>query len=132
MGPPFGYHPYISGSLLLSGDFNVISNISKKIGGRITDTFGMHDFQNFLMQEALIDPGFMWDPFTWCNNRRGTSRIGERLDSVLINMGTRTIIRLCNLPRIYTDHLSLCIKFQMMGTKHKHRFIFQRMWTDRP
>lgn len=49
----------ISSPWIISGDFNIISNLSEKNGGLMSDSSGMYDFQNFIMQAALIDPGFI-------------------------------------------------------------------------
>lgn len=49
----------ISSPWIISGDFNIISNLSEKNGGLMSDSSSMYDFQNFIMQVALIDPGFI-------------------------------------------------------------------------
>lgn len=55
------------------GDFNEITSISEKIGRRLVDDPGMHDFQRFILTNALIDAGFEANQFTWSNNRCGAS-----------------------------------------------------------
>lgn len=42
----------------------------KKVGGRLIDGHGMHDYQIVILTNALLG-----NQFTWCNNRRGASRI---------------------------------------------------------
>lgn len=45
----------------------------------------MHDFQNFRLQNALHDAGFLGNPFTWSNNCHGANRIWQLLDRALLS-----------------------------------------------
>lgn len=39
-------------------------------------------------------------------------------------------IKMYHLPRIFSDHTTLCLKWQEAVNTRKNHFIFQRMWTD--
>lgn len=111
---------YLRVPWLICGDFNEITSHSEKIGGRFTDDPGMHDFQNFILTNGLMDAGFVVNQFTWSNNRRGTSRIWQRLDRALIShdfLEHFESFTVHHLARLSSDHSPLCLSFQ--GTQKK-------------
>lgn len=63
--------------LFITGDYNVISNTTEKQGGISSNLLAIQDFQNCIMWNGLIDAGFIGQPFTWCNNRKGQAGIWE-------------------------------------------------------
>lgn len=50
---------YLRVPWLICGDFNEITSHSEKFGGRFIDDPGMHDFQNFILTNGLMDAGFV-------------------------------------------------------------------------
>lgn len=118
---------------MLAGDFNIIVDSGEKRGGQNLDSGAMHDFQNFIHQNGLVDMGFIGDIFTWCNNRRGHARIRERLDRVLGNLEAQDLFPSCtvsHLPRITSDHSPLLVRWEVEVPQISAGFIFQRMWVD--
>lgn len=41
------------------GDFNIIANVQEKLGGRDADLGAIQDFQECVMQNGLLDAGFL-------------------------------------------------------------------------
>lgn len=102
------------GPWMLLGDFNVISSVVEKQGGVESDLGAIHDFQQCISRNGLIDAGYIGENFTWCNNRQGRARIWERLDRALINLAWQRAfpaMTVHHLPRVISDHLPLLIKF---------------------
>ena len=62
------------------GDYNELTSIDEKVGGVIRSERQMQDFRDAIETCGFIDLGFVGKPFTWCNNRLGSTRIWERLD----------------------------------------------------
>lgn len=60
---------------ILVRHFNKIMSLSEKKGGCMSDTHGMLEFQQAILQTGFIDVGFTGNKFTWCNNRRGSYHI---------------------------------------------------------
>lgn len=119
----------------VAGDFNTIANVSENQGGIDVDLNGVQEFQDFMEHNGLIDAGFHRSIYTWCNNRRGSERIQERLDKVMFNMDFQNLFptaRFLHLPRISSDHTPLCFEFQVPEKKKPSGFIFQNMWLDHP
>lgn len=56
---------------MLLGDFNVIYSVVEKQGGVESDLGAIHDFQQCISRNGLIDDGYIGENFTWCNNRQG-------------------------------------------------------------
>lgn len=53
----------VNGPWMLMGDFNAVTHLDEKAGGRQFGTKSSDDFSNFIVLNGLIDLGF-----TWCNN----------------------------------------------------------------
>lgn len=70
---------------LLCGDFHLVLNSQEKRGGRTITNVEILEFSSFLSELGLFENGFSGSTFTWCNNRRGRTRIWKRLDRLLIN-----------------------------------------------
>ena len=70
---------------VIGGDFNLISNLGEKKGGRIS----LYKFQeassNFLSQIPMVDmeTGNGW--FTWNNKRGGNHLVASHLDRFLVS-----------------------------------------------
>ncbi|XP_060210412.1 uncharacterized protein LOC132637319 [Lycium barbarum] len=69
----------------IGGDFNVILEPSKNIGGKIHRAYKNFDFAACMNRCGLEDAGFVGSNYTWCNNRRLGKRIWKRLDRIIID-----------------------------------------------
>lgn len=56
---------------LLMGDFNDILDSSEKDGGNYRPINSMQDFRSFVVDNQLLDLGYIGHPFTWRNRREG-------------------------------------------------------------
>lgn len=70
----------VSGPWQLGGDFNEVLNGDEKWGGSLRRDEHMHDFQEVVDSNHLVDLGFERLKFTWCNNREDNASINKRLD----------------------------------------------------
>lgn len=117
---------------MMVDDFNVIASITEKQGGQ-TDLGAIHEFQNCIARNGLIDAGYQGENFTWCNNRRGRARIWERPDRALINLQFQEkceALTVQHLTRVTSDHSPLLIKIDSDAPRISSGIIFQRMWTE--
>lgn len=138
MGTSFGLGQIInvpSTPWLVTDDFNAISTITKKQGGRDVCLQSMQDFQAFIMQNGFIDVGFIGGPFTWCYNRCGADRVWQWLDRGLYNLEFHKAFpefKVIHLARLCSNHVPLHFKFGADSPIVPSEFIFQRMWADHP
>ncbi|XP_074300778.1 uncharacterized protein LOC141632098 [Silene latifolia] len=71
-------HPY-----LIVGDFNQVDYRSDKLSARNSHIRGACSFNKWKLRNEFIDIPFKGPRFTWCKNRKGDSRVYERLDKAL-------------------------------------------------
>ena len=55
------------------GDFNVLIDPSEKKGGSFTEAVDVIEFREFLMNQGLMDMGFIGPQFTWVSTQQGQS-----------------------------------------------------------
>ncbi|XP_071922584.1 uncharacterized protein [Coffea arabica] len=119
----------------IGGDFNVITAPHEKHGGRpFAMTEGV-EFLSFMEEAGVFDAGFSSPSFTWCNNRRGRSRIWKRLDRLVMNeecLGVASAVSVVHLARHPSDHSPLKISFRSRLDNKPRPFRFLNMWTARP
>ncbi|OVA13862.1 Ribonuclease H domain [Macleaya cordata] len=72
----------ISAPWILGGDFNVVSNLAERLGGRPAMGSNIEDFNEFVESNELVDGGYVGSKYTWCNNQQGTRRIWARESSL--------------------------------------------------
>lgn len=97
---------------IILGDFNQVSNVSEKKGGRPPNSQGMQQFNYMIFECALPDMGFVGPRFTWSNMREGPTLIQECLDNALYNRQflTRYLeYTVVHLPRPRSDHHPLLV-----------------------
>ncbi|XP_060194932.1 uncharacterized protein LOC132624122 [Lycium barbarum] len=70
---------------LIGGDFNVILNEEKKIGGLLVFPSEYEDISFCINSCELSEVGFKGSPFTWWNGRSDGQCIFKRLDRILYN-----------------------------------------------
>ncbi|XP_074306215.1 uncharacterized protein LOC141641454 [Silene latifolia] len=68
---------------VLLGDFNQVEFKEDKLGGNKGSIYGAEVFSEWKVRNSLYDIAFKGPKFTWCNNRKGTKRIYERIDKGL-------------------------------------------------
>ncbi|OVA15314.1 Ribonuclease H domain [Macleaya cordata] len=121
----------ISAPWILGGDFNVVSNLAERLGGRPAMGSNIEDFNEFVESNELVDGGYVGSKYTWCNNQQGTRRIWARLDRVLINsLWVRSFppISVHHKARICSDHSPLVVMLHNHSRRGPTPFRFQRMW----
>jgi len=58
----------------------VLTNPSEKRGGSFNESAGVVEFREFLMNNGLMDKGFIGPQFTWVRSEKGRSKTWERPD----------------------------------------------------
>ena len=74
-------------NFILVGDFNATLALEEKVGGSKKFSKTMDDFREFVNDNKLIDVVTSNGFFNWSNRRENFTRISERLDRFLINLG---------------------------------------------
>lgn len=99
------------------GDFNEVSFIWEKQGGREVSSNRMECFNNFISNSGLIDLEFKGINYTWTNKRVGKDNLRERIDKALANTDWRLKFPMAQVfhePIVGSDHapfVSLFIPF---------------------
>ena len=63
---------------IVAGDFNMITQMRERTGGRLRADPGSGHFRDFIANSWLIDMPFSNGTFTWTNKRTGTQHIADR------------------------------------------------------
>ncbi|XP_074287676.1 uncharacterized protein LOC141612826 [Silene latifolia] len=71
-------HPF-----LVFGDFNHVEYGSDKLSLNTRPISGAVEFNQWKINNQLVDIPFKGPRYTWCNNRKGQKRVYERLDKAL-------------------------------------------------
>ncbi|XP_038974426.1 uncharacterized protein LOC120105762 [Phoenix dactylifera] len=121
--------------MLVAGDFNCIVHPHEKMGGRaFTYKREIREFQDFIMENGLIDLGFSGPKFTWRNNQQGQARVWERLDRVYATAGWIQCFpehHVRHLPQIASDHSPLLVSTDTLVSSHSP-FRFEKFWLCYP
>ncbi|XP_070036476.1 uncharacterized protein [Nicotiana tomentosiformis] len=75
----------INGPWGFMGDFNIISNVAEKLGGRDFRVEESLDFISYLSDCEIHDGGYVGSGFTWTDNRDPPNTIWKRLDILVYN-----------------------------------------------
>jgi len=116
---------------VVGGDFNAVSSNEEKLGGLPYSIADVADFNQFINCNALCDPGFIGDKFTWCNGRKGNKRIWSRLDRVLVSRNFSNVFpnfQVSISKRLWSDHSALIFNFLSM-IKPIFNFKFCSRWS---
>ncbi|KAF9603807.1 hypothetical protein IFM89_037941 [Coptis chinensis] len=129
------------------GDFNIVSEISERKGGRTPCLVAMSDFNSFIHSNALIDSTTMGFKYSWCNKRMGYRRMYQKIDRMLVNQrwmdvsaGWRSRI----LKRRHSDHCPIVgwntkipkpsnipFRFKQAWVQHENlREVVERSWKE--
>nr|GEU52210.1 reverse transcriptase [Tanacetum cinerariifolium] len=118
------------GHCLIIGDFNLIGELSDKVGG----SSGLHhveEFQQFT-SAGLIDIPYTGLKYTWSNQRNEGDNIRERIDRALGNINLFEACpfqSLLHKPLIGSDHAPLIYSSHPTHQRKKSRFHFEYLWT---
>lgn len=115
------------------GDFNCILNSYDKIGGRpFNANPSVRTFRDFVKHCDLNDIGFYGHKYTWCNNRKATARIFDRLDHVFCIFNWLQLYdqsTVYQLPKSSSDHAPIQFLIKNTNYLNAHLFHFQNFWT---
>nr|XP_048336943.1 uncharacterized protein LOC107411956 [Ziziphus jujuba var. spinosa] len=117
------------------GDFNDIIDQEEKIGGRKVTSKSNYFLRNFIANMGALDLGFCGTMYTWCNRRRGTANIRERLDRVLASPDWRILFPqagVIHLPPAGSNHLPLKLTMTQDHPTTPRPFRFLEVWTRDP
>ncbi|KAL5717241.1 hypothetical protein ACHQM5_010283 [Ranunculus cassubicifolius] len=121
---------FIKGPWVILGDFNAITRLSEKQGGRAVISHSMEEFNDLIDEVGLIDLGFTGPKFTWSNHRQVGENIRERLDRVLGNQEWVSKFPNSQVKHISTtsDHIALALSLEKMVSSGTRPFRFHQMW----
>eukprot|EP00253_Pinus_taeda_P031502 PITA_31502 len=120
---------------IAAGDFNMITRMEEKIGGKSHMEPEVHHFKDFIVNASLIDMPFCNGTYTWSNRRGGTSEIASKLDRFLISdnafhLGGDLTAEI--LAYSGSDHWPIALLWQRPGDKTKKPFRFEAFWLTHP
>eukprot|EP00253_Pinus_taeda_P019617 PITA_19617 len=109
---------------LIGGDFNIITKLEEKRGGRAKLDQDSTHFKDFIHNNSLIDLQTPNGVHTWSNRRTGRHQIASKLDRFLIS---DSVIHLGGdlsaliLPHFGSDYWPIALQWQRPGsTKPQH------------
>ena len=70
---------------MVAGDFNAISSVSEKLGGRPQNLVSLEEFNTMINDCGIIDCGYEGSKYTRSNNQEGGGFVWARLDRVFTN-----------------------------------------------
>ncbi|XP_020699874.1 uncharacterized protein LOC110112118 [Dendrobium catenatum] len=83
-----GLEPHITHDwpMVISGDFNCLLAKEDKKGGRnFSFSLGPREMKYFMTSNDLHELNFIGPRLTWSNNKKGSDRIMERLDRIMVD-----------------------------------------------
>ncbi|WOL00741.1 hypothetical protein Cni_G09454 [Canna indica] len=116
---------------LVIGDFNAISSLHEKEGGRLKSTSLVDGFNAFINTTRLVDLGFIGHKFTWNNRSFGRSLIQERLGRGLVSGCWRHLYPMAILHHLEdngSDHCPFLLNSNPVTVVRHGRFKFKERW----
>lgn len=120
---------------LCGGDFNAISKLEERKGGRSLDTSALHDFFNFQVASGILELPFSGNPFTWFNLQKGTDRQWSRLDRIFSDHRWHQMAgasEVAHLNQAESDHAPLLLSISSNQIWGHKAFRFLSFWTSHP
>eukprot|EP00253_Pinus_taeda_P026720 PITA_26720 len=120
---------------IVGGDFNMITKIEEKSGGRTRLEPEADRFKDFIRSASLIDLPFCNGTFTWSNRRGGKHQISSKLDRFLISdnavhLGGDFSAEI--LAHTGSDHWPIALQWQRPGDRTRRPFRFEAFWLTHP
>ena len=118
---------------LIGGDFNMITKLEDKRGGRHKLEIESSLFKDFIQNQQLIDMQFCNGSFTWSNRRTGRQHIASKLDRFLISDNAIHIggdLSAAILPLQGSDHWPISLQWLRMGQTSRRPFRFEAFWLN--
>ncbi|KAI0493542.1 hypothetical protein KFK09_023660 [Dendrobium nobile] len=110
----------------IGGDFNIISNVSERVGGNPPNANAIDDFNSMISDCRLNDIGYFGSPFTW-----NKANMWQRLDKILFNdnwIAQFSLTNIEHLSRTLSDHSPLLLNINRISSHFSFSFRFQNMW----
>eukprot|EP00253_Pinus_taeda_P002079 PITA_02079 len=120
---------------IIGGDFNMITKLEEKIGGRNRLDPESSHFKEFIQNASLIDMPFGNGAFTWRNRRAGRHQIASKLDRFLLSDNAVHLggdFSSAILPHTGLDPWPIAIQWQRPGNPTKRPFRFKEFWLTHP
>lgn len=120
---------------LIGRDFNMITKLEEKRGGRAKMDQDSTHFKDFIHNNSLIDLQTPNGVHTWSNRRTGRHQIASKLDRFLIS---DSVIHLGGdlsaliLPHSGLDHWPIALQWQRPGNVTRRPFRFEACWLSHP
>eukprot|EP00253_Pinus_taeda_P013605 PITA_13605 len=117
------------------GDFNIITTLEEKQGGRSKLEGDIIGFKEFIQSNQLMDIQTSNGVYTWTNKRRGTQHIASRLDWFLISDNAIHLggdFHTSIMPQGGSDHWPIMLQWSRPGTKCNRPFQFEAFWFTNP
>lgn len=114
--------------ILMFGDFNEITSLSKKFGGVVRGERQMDAFRGAIDDCGLVDLVFKGNIFTWQRGLSTKTLVKERLDRCLANSGWCSLFpysEVVHLPIHKSDHALVLLKFGKDKTRYKKGKLFR-------
>jgi len=120
---------------VIEGDFNMITQIKEKKGGRARLEPEAASFKDFIQSTSLIDMPFCNGTFTWSNRRAGKHQIASKLDRFLISDNATNLggdLSAAILAHTGSNHWPIALQWQRPGDATKRPFRFEGFWLSHP
>ncbi|GMP87915.1 hypothetical protein CsSME_00040095 [Camellia sinensis var. sinensis] len=116
---------------IIMGDLNQVRGWSEKLSSHRRTIPGASVFNDLIFRNRLVDLPSQGVWYTWCNNRRQSVTVYERLDRVLASSSwvTKfTSFSLVTLPIQRSDHSPLLLDSSRMDLRGKKWDRFEAVW----
>lgn len=130
LNAPRAYPLWITG-----GDFNMITQLEEKMGGRRKLDKESNEFKAYIQYNNLMDPPFDNGIFTWNNKKEGTQQIASRLDRFQLSHNFFHLggdISTSILPLVGSDHWPNSLQWKNPGNSNRKPFKFESFWLTHP
>ncbi|KAL0916091.1 hypothetical protein M5K25_013573 [Dendrobium thyrsiflorum] len=121
---------------IIGGDFNcILSQADKKGGKKFSFSTGPQEMKNFMINNDFHDVKFFGPTFTWCNNKKGSARILERLDRCLLNSKALEVIHQASvrhLARVALNHCPIVLNIFPKNSIPTKLLRFEDVWLSYP
>ena len=120
---------------ILGGDFNLITSLEEKTGGRCKLEEESETFRDTIEELRLVNIIAGEVCFTWNNNRSRDRHIAYRLDIIFVSesiMDLGSELHSAILPEAGSNHCPVEIMLRGLGSQFKKLFRFEQFWLRNP